>query len=190
MSVLRSLVLYTALALTATAATQATAAAREDLEVMREGLMRKLIFHETPREPSATGFTDRSGGARTLADYRGKYVLLNFWATWCTPCRKEMPSLDRLQAKLGGERFEVVTVATGRNALPAIDRFFRDFEITRLPVLLDASRALAADFGALSLPVTMIIDPQGREIARLIGDAEWDSDSAVAILSALIAQES
>jgi len=193
MNFLKSLVLYTALAASATSAIAQEAThvvpSHEELREMREGSMRKLILHPEPKRESATVFTDPQGGEHTLADYQGKYVLLNFWATWCTPCRVEMPSLDRLQARLGGDQFEVVPVATSHNPQAAIDRFWTEAEIENLPVLLDPSRALAADFGALSLPLTIILNPEGREVARLIGDAEWDSDSAIAILSAMSGAE-
>ncbi|MFV2053881.1 TlpA disulfide reductase family protein [Aliiroseovarius sp. YM-037] len=183
MSIFRSLVLYTALSLTATAAGATDKAA---LEAMREGMMQKLVIHDAPVGGSDATFTDPDGGEHSLADYEGKYVVLNFWATWCAPCRKEMPSLDRLQADLGGDRFEVVPVATSRNPLPAINRFFEEEEIVNLPILLDPDRALAADFGAFSLPVTVILNPEGQEIARLVGDAEWDGESAMAIFNALL----
>ena len=186
MRYLRSMVLYAGLTLTATTAAAADIA---ELEALREGLMQKLNFHEEPRDGSDVAFFDPDGGEHTLADYQGKYVVLNFWATWCTPCRKEMPSLDRLQAEMGSDNFEVVPVATSRNPMPAIERFFEQENIAELPILLDPSRELAADLAVLSLPVTMILNPEGQEIARLIGDAEWDSDSAKAIFAALLAEE-
>lgn len=194
MNFLKSLVLYTALAATATTgafAQDGSAAAMEtaDLLELREGLMLKLALHSEPQPGSAAEFTDPDGGSHSLSDYNGKYVLLNFWATWCTPCRKEMPSLDRLQDRLGGDSFEVVPVATSRNPRAAIDRFWAQAEIKNLPVLLDPDRALAADFGAFSLPVSVILNPEGQEIGRLVGDAEWDSESALAILSALTGAE-
>ncbi|MBI1493651.1 TlpA disulfide reductase family protein [Halocynthiibacter styelae] len=193
MNFLKSLVLYTALAASATSAMAQDVTHqppdREELREMREGSMRKLILHPEPKRESATVFTDPQGGEHTLADYQGKYVLLNFWATWCTPCRVEMPSLDRLQARLGGDQFAVVPVATSHNPQAAIDRFWTEAEIENLPILLDPSRALAADFGALSLPLTIILNPEGKEVARLIGDAEWDSDSAIAILAAMSGAE-
>ncbi|SLN64258.1 Thiol:disulfide interchange protein TlpA [Pseudoruegeria aquimaris] len=183
MRLLRSAVLYTALALGANAGFADTAA----VEAMRDGDMKKLMFHAEPKPVSAVPFTDPEGGSHALSDYAGKYALVNFWATWCAPCRKEMPSLDRLQAALEGEAFEVVTIATGRNPQPAIDKFFRQAEISNLPVLLDPNMALARETGVLGLPVTILLDPEGREIARLIGDAEWDSESAIAIMRELAA---
>lgn len=173
-------VLYTALAVTANADTAS-------LEALREGTLRKLQFHSESRPVPDTVLLDAEDGEHSIADYRGKYVLLNFWATWCAPCRHEMPSLDRLQAELGGAEFEVVTVATGRNPVPAIERFFAEVDVTHLPILRDPTQGFARSMAVLGLPATMILDPEGQEIARLIGDAEWDSDSAKAIIAALTA---
>ncbi len=178
----RFVVLYTALALGANAAFADVAT----LEALREGTMKKLVFAE-PAEVSQVAFTDPKGGQHRLADWRGKIVLVNFWATWCAPCRKEMPMLDALQAEFGGEDFEVVTIATGRNAIPGITRFFDEVGVERLPVLLDPKQELAREMAVLGLPITVILNREGQEIARLRGDAEWDSDSARAIIAALIA---
>jgi thiol-disulfide isomerase/thioredoxin len=181
---IRLAVIYTALALTANAAMAVDLAA---VEALREGDMRKLSFHSEPREVPDVVVTDASGGEHRMADWKGRWVLLNFWATWCAPCRHEMPSLDRLEAELGGEDFAVVPVATGRNPVPAIERFFDETDLQYLPILRDPTQALSRGMGVLGLPVTVILDREGREIARLSGDAEWDSDSAKAILAALIA---
>ncbi|MBV0913236.1 TlpA disulfide reductase family protein [Anianabacter salinae] len=175
--------LYTALAMGANAALAADTAA---LEAMREGTIKKLQFHSAPAEASSATFTAENGGTGSLADYEGKVILLNFWATWCAPCRKEMPSLANLQAELGGDDFEVVTIATGRNSPTGIRRFFEEEGVTGLPQHRDEKQALARDMGVLGLPVTVILNAEGQEIARLIGDAEWDSDSAKAILRAMI----
>ena len=185
MTLLRSAVLYTALVLTANAAAADTAA----LEALRDGDLKKLMFASEPAPVSEAVFTTPDGAERTLADWRGKHVLLNFWATWCAPCRKEMPALDALQKEFGGDKFEVVTVATGRNSLEGIRRFFDEEGITDLPILLDPKQRLARDMAVLGLPITVLIDPEGREIARLRGDADWYSESARAIASALVAPE-
>lgn len=183
MRIIWSAVLYTALALAANPVLADTAG----LEALREGTMKKLMFHSEPQPVSDKPFQTPEGEDVTLADYQGKIVVLNFWATWCAPCRKEMPALDRLQAEFGGDSFEVVTVATGRNAVPGIRRFFAEEGVTHLPILLDPRQALARDMAVLGLPITVILDTEGQEIARLRGDAEWDSDSAKAIVSALLA---
>ncbi len=176
--------LYTALALGATPAAADVALA----ESLREGTMKKLLFSE-PKEVSAETFTDPSGGEFSLAYFNGKYAVVNFWATWCAPCRKEMPQLSELQDEFGGDRFEIVTIATGRNPLPSIDRFFEEIGVENLPKYLDPSSALARDMAVLGLPITVILDPEGREIARMRGDAEWNSESAKAIIAALLGEQ-
>ncbi len=180
----RLAVLYTALALGANAALADVA----HLEALREGTMKKLVFSE-PREVSQIPFTDPEGNEYRLEQWKGKYVLLNFWATWCVPCRREMPALEALQNEFGGENFEVVTIATGRNPLPGIRRFFREIGVTNLPILLDPKQTLGRDMAVFGLPTTMLLDREGREIARVRGDAEWDSESAFAIIRTLIAGE-
>jgi thiol-disulfide isomerase/thioredoxin len=182
MSFIRSLVLYTALALGANAAHADTAT----LEGLREGGMKKLNFHAEPKPVPEVVLVDEKGFDRGLSEYLGQWVVLNFWATWCPPCRHEMPSLDRLQAEFGGDEFAVVTVATGRNSPQGIDRLFEELGIAQLPKWRDADSALARRMGVMGLPVTVILNPEGQEIARMQGDAEWDGDSARAIVAALM----
>ena len=159
------------------------------LEALRDGDMRKLNLHAEPERGSETIFFSEDGTEMTLADLEGQIVLLNFWATWCAPCRKEMPQLSALQADLGGDDFQVVTVATGRNPLPAMQMFFDEIGVDNLPLHTDPRQALARDMGVLGLPVTIILDREGQEIGRLQGDADWASDSAYAIIEAIIARE-
>jgi thiol-disulfide isomerase/thioredoxin len=168
--------LYTALALGANVALA-------DVAALREGDMKKLALHAAPIDLPQVGLVDESDAPRSLEEYRGKWVVLNFWATWCAPCRHEMPSLDRLQVAL--PEIAVVPVATGRNAIAGIEKFFAEAEIKTLPILRDPSSELARGMSVMGLPVTVILNPDGQEIARLIGDAEWDSESAKAILRSL-----
>ena len=160
---------------------------RPALEALREGSIKKLIFLPNPLPVSDKAFDlEDDGGQKTLADYKGKYVLLNFWATWCAPCRKEMPQFSELQAEFGGDDFEVLTIATGRNSPAGIQKFFDDIEVTNLPRHQDLGMTLSREMRVLGLPVTVILNPEGQEIARLLGDAEWNSDSAKSIIKALI----
>ncbi|WP_425471640.1 TlpA family protein disulfide reductase [Tabrizicola piscis] len=160
-------------------------AAAADVSALRDGDMKKLALHTDPVALPEVVLLDATDGEHALADYRGKWVVLNFWATWCAPCRHEMPSLDRLQAAM--PEIAVVPVATGRNSVTGIEKFFAEAEIKLLPILRDPKSELARGMGVMGLPVTVILNPDGHEVARLIGDAEWDSASAKAIMAALVA---
>ncbi len=179
---LLSALLYTALTVVANTAVADMSAIAD----LRTGDMRKLVFHSAPMPGSEVAFTSDTGSEMTLAAFDGQYVVLNFWATWCAPCRKEMPHLSALQQQLGGDKMQVVTVATGRNPRPAMERFFAEIGVDNLPLHTDPRQALARNMGVLGLPVTLILDRDGQEIARMQGDADWSSESAVAIMQALI----
>lgn len=181
-----SLVLYTALAVGANSAS----ADLSEVEALRTDDMKKLVFHSDPQPASTVGFIDENDAPHDLTQFQGKYVLLNFWATWCAPCRKEMPMLAELQTEFGGDSFEVVTIATGRNTLSGMFKFFDEIEVDNLPLFRDPKQSLAREMAVLGLPITVILDPEGNEIARLRGDADWASDSAKSIIAALIGQSS
>lgn len=189
MSFLRSAILYAGLALCANTAVAGTAADTAALEALRTGDMEKLVFLSEPAAAPDTAFTDPDNAEHRLSQFKGKYVLLNFWATWCAPCRKEMPMLSALQSEFGGDRFEVVTIATGRNSVTGIQKFFEEIGVTNLPLFLDPKQQLARDMAVLGLPISVILNPEGQEIARMRGDATWNSDSAKAIIAALIAED-
>ena len=156
------------------------------LEELRTGDIMKLQFGAD--RGSDVVFSHEDGSNLTLAAFEGDYIVLNFWATWCAPCRKEIPHLSELQNEFRDEGLQVVTIATGTNQRPAMERFFKEIGVDNLPLHTDANSALARDMGVVGLPVTLIIDPQGQEIARLIGDANWASDSAKSILMALLSE--
>ena len=159
-----------------------------EMQALLDGSMKKLTFHSAAKPVPEAIFLTEEGGEATLADYQGKYLLVNFWATWCAPCRKEMPMLAALQSEYGGENFEVLTIATGRNPPPAMKAFFAEIGVDNLPLHRDPKQVVARAMGVAGLPVSVLIDPEGREIARMLGDAEWDSPSARAMIEALIAQ--
>jgi thiol-disulfide isomerase/thioredoxin len=124
---------------------------------------------------------DANGKPTSLADFRGRVVLLNFWATWCGPCVAEMPSLDRLEAALGGEDFIVVAVSEDRN--PAVvEPFFAEHQIGHLAQYHDPGGALASAFGIRGLPTSAVIDRKGNVVGRIEGAAEWDSAQAKALI--------
>ncbi|MEP4195646.1 MAG: TlpA disulfide reductase family protein [Aliishimia sp.] len=180
-------VLYTALSLAASPALADLDAAA----AARAGDMKKLVIHSSPQEVSQAAFELADGaGTMNLAGYKGKVVVLNFWATWCAPCRKEMPHLSELQTELGGDDFEVLTIATGRNSPVGIEKFFGEIGVTNLPRHQDPKQKLAAEMAIFGLPITVILNAEGQEIARLRGDADWASDSAKAVLRALLPAES
>lgn len=182
MGYLKLVLLYLSFGVLANSAAADTAA----IEALREGDMRKLTVHTEPLAGSDVTFLGEDGSEMTLAAFEGKHIVLNFWATWCAPCRKEMPDLAALQSDFQGDDFEVVTIATGRNPRPAMEAFFAEIGVDNLPLHADERQNLSRSLGVLGLPVTLIIDPEGNEIARLQGDADWYSDSAVAIIKALI----
>ena len=134
---------------------------------------------DPPRPLPELRFVDGEGRPLTLADFRGKVILLNIWATWCIPCLREMPTLDRLQAKLGGPRFEVVVLSIDIGGIPVVEKFYRALKLKALGIYVDKTLRVQRDLGIVGIPTTLLIDRQGREIGRLAGPAEWDSPEAI-----------
>jgi thiol-disulfide isomerase/thioredoxin len=148
-------------------------------------------FSFAPSEPKSApeiSFFDREGTERTLEDYRGKVVVLNLWATWCAPCRREMPALDRLQAQLGDQGLLVMPLSMDRGGLDQIQEFYDEVGLPTLGIYHDPKAAAGRAFGALGLPTTIVIDREGREVGRLLGPAEWDSEEAVSLVRAILAE--
>lgn len=140
-------------------------------------------FREQPADVPNLSFVDANNRPLTLSAFRGRPVLLNIWATWCVPCRKEMPSLDRLQAKFDISRLQVVAISIDHEGLAAVKRFYDELGLKSLGVYLDPSTMAANRLGFIGVPGTLLIDAQGREIGRKLGPAEWDSTEVVALLS-------
>ncbi|MDE0725775.1 MAG: TlpA disulfide reductase family protein [Alphaproteobacteria bacterium] len=140
-----------------------------------------------PLPAPAIEFRDNQGQIQDLSVARGKVVLLNFWATWCGPCRREMPDLDALQANLGGPEFTVMAISSDRQGLEVIRKFYRQYKIKHLAVFNDKSSKATRAFKAYGLPTSVLIDARGRELGRLVGPAEWNSEQAVALIKAAIA---
>lgn len=145
-----------------------------------------LRLLDKPRPVPALRFTNGQGGSVSLADFRGRVVLFNIWATWCLPCRKEMPTLERLQEKLGGKDFEVVVLSIDREGVAAVERFYQEIGIHRLGIYVDESGKVADELGVLGLPTTLLIDRDGLERARLVGPAEWDNPKIIDVIKSVV----
>jgi len=143
---------------------------------------RGLVMRERPVPVPEFGFTDAEGRPLGPADFRGRIVLLNIWATWCVPCREEMPALDWLQAELGSPDFEVVALSIDRGGADAVRAFYEQIGIANLAVFLDRANASSRALGVVGIPTTLLIDRDGREIGRAIGPLEWDSPETVGLI--------
>jgi len=139
-----------------------------------------LNVHETPRELPEVSFTDGKGRAMTLSAFEGKVILLNIWATWCVPCRGEMPTLDNLEAKLGGPDFQVVALSIDQGGIPVVGDFYEELGLQNLRIYVDSEMRAPPLLGVVGIPGTLLIDREGREFGRKLGPAEWDSEEVVA----------
>mgnify|MGYP006160341011 CR=1 FL=1 len=144
------------------------------------GQVQNFILYDAPQAAPEIAFKDDDNRDLDLTDFRGQYVLLNFWATWCGPCKREMPSLDRLQAQLGGQNFHVLALSEDRTGLDNVTAFFGELELADLDIYIDETGASTRAFSVGGLPATVLLDPAGNMIARMIGPAEWDSPEAIA----------
>jgi thiol-disulfide isomerase/thioredoxin len=153
---------------------------------LSQGQMAAFVFRKEPEVLPPVTFRDAAGRERTLGDWHGKVVLLNLWATWCVPCRKEMPALDRLQGELGSGAFEVLAVCVDRAGLPGARRFLDETGVARLALYADPTQRMASSLRAAGLPATLLIDGEGREIGRLLGPAEWDGADARRLIGAAL----
>ena len=152
------------------------------------GWMQNFTMAEAPIKAPTARFVGQDGTSYTLDDFRGKVVLVNFWATWCAPCIREMPSLVRLQAKLAGEAFGVLALSQDRGGWTKIAPFLVSHDLQTLPTFYDPRGAFARDAKARGLPTTVLYDREGTEIGRLAGIAEWDSAEAIALIQHFISR--
>jgi thiol-disulfide isomerase/thioredoxin len=159
------------------------------LAPLAKGELAALTVAGEPRRPEPFAFERDGGGKVTLADFKGRAVLLNLWATWCAPCRAEMPSLDKLEAADGDSRFQVVAVNVDTARLDKRGAFLDGIGVKRLVRYADPSgdafETLRKDGKALGLPVTLVIDKHGCEVGAVEGGVKWDSAQAQALVGAL-----
>jgi thiol-disulfide isomerase/thioredoxin len=141
-----------------------------------------FAVHESPRPLPDIQFENGQGEAMSLADFRSRVVLLNIWATWCAPCRREMPTLERLQAELGGPDFEVVALSIDRQGREVVADFYEELGLRQLGIYIDPSAKAPRELSAPGVPTTLLIDRDGNEVGRLLGPAEWDSPEMVAFI--------
>jgi thiol-disulfide isomerase/thioredoxin len=153
---------------------------------LSQGEMATFVFRKAPEALPAVAFTDGTGAGRTLADFKGKVVLLNLWATWCIPCLKEMPGLDRLQKELGSDKFEVVALSVDRKGPEASRKFLDQIKVEHLKLYADATAKAGSALKVLGMPTTLLLNAKGEEIGRLIGPAEWDSADAKKLIQAAL----
>jgi thiol-disulfide isomerase/thioredoxin len=150
------------------------------------GWMENLTLSDPTRPAPEIALVDAAGTEHTIEDFLGHVVVLNFFATWCAPCRREMPSLDRLAARLGGDDFAVVGVSQDRKGAEVYQPFLDEVGVTHFETFADPGLRTSRTLRVLGLPATIVLDRQGREVGRMVGPAEWDSDEAVALLRYLI----
>ncbi len=146
----------------------------------------ELSVFEQPRPVPEIRFQDDQGHDLTLADFRGRVVLLNVWATWCVPCRKEMPALDRLEARLGGNDFAVIPLSIDRKGVEVVKGFYQEVGVEKLAIYLDPSGKGSRALAIPGVPTTLLIDREGHEVARKMGAAEWDGAAMVSLVERVI----
>ena len=145
-------------------------------------------MRDVPRPLPELSFVDAEGHDLSLADFAGKVVVLNVWATWCAPCRQELPTLAHLQDELGGPSFQVIALSTDPPGDGAVPGLYRELDLSEAGIFVDATGSAMRDLGIYALPTTLLIDAEGRELGRLTGAATWDGDEALAAIGAAIAE--
>jgi thiol-disulfide isomerase/thioredoxin len=160
------------------------------LAPLARGEVAALTMATAPLRLPDLAFEDAEGRSKKLSDWRGRTVLVNLWATWCVPCRKEMPALENLQTRLGGPNFEVVAVNIDTRDTEKPKNFLKEVNLTRLNYFSDPKAKVFQDLKAtgraLGMPTSVLVDGEGCEIATIAGPAEWDSEDAVKLITAAI----
>ena len=154
-----------------------------------EGQVQNYEAFPEPIETSDVTVLTKDGGKTTLEQFKGKFVVLNFWATWCGPCIRELPSLERLDAALPDDKAQVVLVSQDRGGFKQTERFLNKLNVNFPDNFVDERLKFSRSIGVVSLPTTILIAPDGKEVGRLVGTAEWDSPEALALVNWYLEQD-
>jgi thiol-disulfide isomerase/thioredoxin len=147
-----------------------------------KGSVARFALAKEPKPLPELAFSDADDKPLTLADYKGKVVLVNFWATWCAPCVKEMPSLDRLQAAIGKDKLVVLPLSLDGSSRAKVAPFYADNKLANIGIYFDKGKKVLGALDVSVLPTSVLIDAQGRELGRLEGEADWDQPEALALI--------
>ena len=170
-------------------ATSASAQAGGVSKELAAGPLAAFLIHPEPKPLADLAFQDGSGKPLKLSDWKGRVALVNLWATWCAPCRKEMPDLSKLEKELGSDQFEVVAISVDRKGAEASSAFLKETGADNLKLYVEPSTKIVNDVQSAGLPATILVDREGREIGRIMGPADWASPEAQALIKAALAQK-
>jgi thiol-disulfide isomerase/thioredoxin len=151
-----------------------------------KGTLARFELAKTPKPLPDFAFVNAEDKPLKLSDYKGKVVLVNFWATWCAPCVKEMPSLDKLQAEMGRDKFIVLPLSLDGPSKPKVAPFYQDKKLTELGIYFDKGRKTMQAVDVNVLPTSILVDAEGRELGRIEGEADWEKPEAVALMKAAV----
>lgn len=166
-----------------------SAASANSLKAYSRGDMTAFVARKEPGDLPPIAFVKADGTPTSIDAWKGKVVLLNLWATWCGPCREEMPTLDNLKAELGGDDFDLVALSIDRTGLEKPKKFLEEIGVKHLALYNNSTGKLASSLKAFGMPTTLLLNRKGQELGRLVGPAHWDSQDAVALIRAAIAQK-
>lgn len=170
-----------------TPASTAPAAGGSLSKALSTGTLAAFLIHPEPKPLPDIAFADGEGKPLKLSDWKGRVVLINLWATWCAPCRKEMPDLAKLQRELGSDQFEVVAISVDRKGAEASSAFLTETGADALKLYVEPTTKIVGELQSAGLPATILVDRQGRELGRLLGPAHWAAPEAVALIKAALA---
>jgi len=156
---------------------------------LASGKLAAFLIHPQPKPLADIAFQDGTGKPLKLSDWKGRVALVNLWATWCAPCRKEMPDLLKLQNELGSDQFEVVAISVDRKGAAASSVFLKETGADNLKLYVEPTTKIVNDLQSAGLPASILVDRQGRELGRILGPADWASPEALALIKAALAEK-